>query len=67
MKIKSKRSNPGEVLVIASKVKAYIASKGMRSSGDLAEALSDEVRKILDRAIERTKENKQQTVGPKNL
>jgi len=66
MKIKSKR-NPGEVLVIASKVKAYIASKGMRSSGDLAEALSDEVRKILDRANERTKENKQQTVGPKNL
>lgn len=67
MKIKSKRCNPGEVLVIASKVKAYIASKGMRSSGDLAEALSEKVKELIDQAIVRTKAHKQQTVTSKDL
>lgn len=63
----SRRNNPGEVLVINSKVKAYIASKGMRSSGELAEALSDELRKIIDRAMERAKEHNKQTVGARDI
>lgn len=63
----SRRSNPGEVLVIVSKMKAYVASKGMNSSGDLAEAVSDEVRKILDRAMERCKEHGKKTVGPRDI
>lgn len=67
MKIKSKRCNPGEVLVIVSKVKAYLDSKGVRTSGDLPEALSAEVRKILDRAVERCKEHGKATVGPRDI
>lgn len=67
MKIKSKRCNPGEVLIVTSKLKAYIASKGMRTSGDLAEALSEKVKTLVDEAIVRTKAHKQQTVGPKDL
>lgn len=67
LKTKSKRCNPGEILVINSKVKAYIASKGMRSSGELAEALSDELRKIIDRAMERAKEHNKQTVGARDI
>jgi len=67
LKTKSKRCNPGEVLVINSKMKAYISSKGMNSSGDLAEAASDELRKMIDRAIERCKEHGKKTVGPRDL
>lgn len=67
LKTKSKRCNPGEILVINSKMKAYISSKGMNSSGDLAEAVSDELRKMIDRAIERCKEHGKKTVGPRDL
>jgi hypothetical protein len=66
MKIKSRR-NPGEVLVIASKVKAYLQSKGMRSSSDVPEALTLEVQKLLDRAVERAKEHKKLTVGARDI
>lgn len=65
---KTNRKNPsGEVLVVASKVKAYLASKGMRSSGDLPEALSVEVQKLLDRAIQRAKDHNKQTVGARDI
>ncbi len=67
MKIKSRRSNPGEVLIVVSKLKGYIASKGMRTGGDLAEALSEKVKTLIDEAIVRTKAHKQQTVSSKDL
>ncbi len=56
-----------ESLVIGSKIKAYVKSKGLMCSGDLAEAVSDMVRSALDKAAERTQSNKRSTVRPHDL
>ena len=56
-----------DVLVVASKVKAYIKSKKMMTSADAISALSDQVYKILDAAIARTKANRRSTVKPQDL
>ena len=56
-----------EVLVVASKVKAYIKSKSMMTSSDAIAALSDKVYAMLDDAIARTKANRRSTVKPQDL
>jgi hypothetical protein len=56
-----------EVLVIASKVKAYIKSQELHTSSDAIAALSDKVCAILDDAIARTKANRRSTVKPQDL
>ena len=56
-----------EVLVVASKVKAYVKSKGMMTSSDAIAALSDEVYAVLDAGIERTKANRRSTLKPQDL
>ena len=56
-----------EVLVVGSKVKAYIKSKNMMCSGDLVEGVSDCVYKMLDAALDRAKTNKRSTVRPHDL
>ncbi len=56
-----------EVLVVASKVKAYIKSKGKMTSSDAIGALSDAVYAILDNAIKRTGANRRSTVKPQDL
>lgn len=56
-----------ESLVIGSKVKAYIKSKGLMCSGELPDAVSDLVRQALDKACERTSANKRSTVRPHDL
>jgi histone H3/H4 len=56
-----------EILVVASKVKEYIKSKKMMSSGDLPAALSEEIKALLDKAIKRCKANKRSTVRPDDL
>ena len=56
-----------EVLVVASKVKAYIKSKQMMTSSDALVALSDKVYEMLDDAIARTKANRRSTVKPQDL
>lgn len=56
-----------EMFVVASKVKEYIKSKKMMTSGDLPAALSDEVKALLDKAIKRCKSNKRSTVRPEDL
>lgn len=56
-----------EVLVVASKVKAYIKGKKMKTSSDVIAALSDKVRSMLDEAIVRTKANRRSTVKPHDL
>lgn len=53
-----------EILVIGSKVKNYIREKGLKSSGDLVEAISAKVHALLDDAAERAKANKRSTVRP---
>ncbi len=56
-----------EVLVVASKVKAYVKSKQMMTSSDSIATLSDKVRAILDEAIGRAKANRRSTVKPQDL
>jgi len=56
-----------EVLVVASKVKAYIKGKKMKTSSDVIAALSDKVCSVLDEAIARTKANRRTTVKPQDL
>ena len=56
-----------EVLVVASKVKAYVKSKKMMASGELIPGLSEEVYALIDKAIVRCKANKRSTVGPRDL
>ena len=51
-----------EVLVVASKVRAYIKSKKMMCSSELIGALSDKVYCKLNCAMERTKANRRSTV-----
>jgi hypothetical protein len=56
-----------EVLVVASKVKAYVKSKKMMTSSDAVAALSDIVYATLDEAIARAKANRRSTVKPQDL
>ncbi len=56
-----------EMMVVTSKVKAYIKEKGCMTSADAVEALNCKVAKLLDEAVERTKANKRSTVKPQDL
>jgi len=56
-----------EMLVVGSKVKAYLKSKGMKTAGDTLAAVSDKVYALLDAAAARTKANKRATVRPQDL
>jgi hypothetical protein len=54
---------PDEVLVVASKVKAYIkARSGMNTSGAVMDALSHHIRALCDKAIRSAIENERKTV-----
>jgi hypothetical protein len=64
---KKAKSSKKEVLVVASKVKAYVKSKGMMSSSDAIAALNDCVYALLDAGIKRTKENRRSPVKPQDL
>ena len=63
----AKKKQVKEVLVVASKVKAYIKSQGMMTSSDAIVALSDEIYATLDKAICRTQANRRSTVKPQDL
>lgn len=56
-----------EVLVVASKVKDFIKSKGCMTSSETIPALSEKVYALLENAINRTKGNKRSTVKPQDL
>lgn len=56
-----------EMLVVGSKVKAYIKSKGMKTAGDALEGLNEKVYCLLDAAVARTKANKRSTVRPADM
>lgn len=56
-----------DVLVVGSKVKAFIKSKKMMCSGDLVDSLSEKVYDLIDDAVKRTKANKRSTVRPQDL
>ncbi len=56
-----------EVLVVASKVKAYIKSKKMMTSSDAIGAISGKVYCMLDEAVARCKANRRSTIKPQDL
>ena len=56
-----------EALVVASKVREYIRARDAMMASDFIEALNREVRRIIDRAVERCKGNKRSIVAPKDL
>ena len=66
-KAKKKAAKSKEVLVVASKVKAYVKSKKMMTSSDAIGALSDVVYATLDAGIKRTKANRRSTLKPQDL
>lgn len=63
----AKKKGKKEVLVVGSKVKAYIKSKKLMCSGDLMEGLSEKVYNCIDEALTRTKNNKRSTVRTHDL
>jgi len=63
----AKRKSSKDVLIVASKMKAYIRSKKMMCSADAIQAMSDCVYCCLDKAIERTKANRRSTVKAQDL
>lgn len=56
-----------EMLIVASKTKAYIKSLGCSVSGDAVEEINKKLYELLDRAVERTRENKRSTLRPHDL
>ena len=56
-----------EIVVVGSKVKDVIRSAGLRSDGDLVQAVSDKVHELLQAAIARAKGNNRSTVRPHDL
>ena len=56
-----------DMLVVASKVKDYIKSKGCMTASDTLSALSEKVYALLEEATNRTKGNKRSTVKPQDL
>ena len=66
-KVAKKKAAKREVLVVASKIKDYIKSKGLQSSGEVVPALSERIYSMIDDATSRTKENRRSTVRPHDL
>jgi histone H3/H4 len=57
----------GEVLVVASKVRAHLKGKGVKMSGELIGALNGKVQWMLDEAAKRAQSNKRATVKPQDV
>ncbi|MBI3395040.1 MAG: hypothetical protein HY042_04325 [Spirochaetia bacterium] len=51
-----------EMILVASKTKAYIKSKGCIVSSDAVDELNNKVHELIDNAVKRTKENKRSTL-----
>ena len=56
-----------EILIVGSKVKTVIKEAGLRSDGELVQAVSDKVHEMLNAAVKRCEENKRGTVRPCDL
>ena len=56
-----------EMLVVASKVKAYVKSKGMMTSSEALPALNECIYGLLDAALARTQANKRSTLKPQDM
>ena len=61
-------SSKGDILVVQSKVREYIKSKGdMNIGGDVFESVSAKVAMVLDMACDRAKANGRKTVQGKDV
>ena len=58
----AKKKSKRDSLIVASKVREYIKSENLMTSGELLESLSDSVYEVLDAAMARTRGNKRSTV-----
>ena len=56
-----------ETLVVVSKIKEYVKGKGLQTSETAVDSLSDAVRELLDKAVERAKDNGRQTVKDRDI
>ncbi len=56
-----------EMLVVTSKIKAYVKGKKCMCSGDLAAAVNDAVIAILGDAVKRATANRRRTVKPQDI
>ena len=56
-----------KMYVVKSKVRDYIRKKKMSFGGDAADALSKEVQRIVDRAVERAKANRRSTIKGRDI
>ncbi len=56
-----------EVLIVASKVKAYVKSKDFMCSSEIVQAASDMLYCALDRAMARAEANRRRTVKAQDL
>lgn len=56
-----------DILVVVSKVKEYVKGKGLQTSETAVEALSKAVGELLDKAIERAKDNGRQTIKDRDI
>ena len=63
----ARTSKPKEIVVVGSKVKDVIKEAGLRSDGELVQAISDKVHDMLADAIKRCKGNNRSTVRPYDL
>ena len=52
-------------VVVRSRIKEI--AKDMNVSSDFADKLSDEVKKMIDKAVERAKANKRSTIQPRDI
>ncbi len=57
----------GDPLIVASKIKAYIKSKGLLTASDSLPAINAKVCALIDAAAERTVGNKRSTLKPQDL
>lgn len=56
-----------ESLIVASKVRAYIKSKKMKTSSDSLDAISDVIYQIIDCATKRAKSNRRTTIKAQDI
>ena len=56
-----------EMLIVGSKVKAFVKASGCMTAGDVLPALSEKVYCLLGKAVERTKSNRRSTLRSQDL
>jgi len=64
---KAKKAAGTDVLVVASKVKAYVKAKGCMCSAEVMQAASECVCCCLDAAVKRAKANRRRTVKAQDV